>query len=184
MTTQPKVIGLYPAVVNEGTRPTLSKQDEIDFLLRVAVHVEQNGGHNIYLGSLFTNAMVEWVQARIMDDVSPDLYARYREVQAELQETKAMNERQVSLLENVADKHLSEVAGMKESFNSHVDDIMASWNRDKEKLRDGHDAFNQLAAEYARSQGQLKSMGEDLAASALEVQRLKAMIFDLEHPAA
>ena len=52
-----------------------SKAEEIQVLENIRDAVK---GRDLYLASLFTDDMVEWVTKHIQDDIMPDLYACYK----------------------------------------------------------------------------------------------------------
>ena len=53
-----------------------SKAEEIQVLENIRDTVK---GRDLYLASLFTDDMVEWVTKQIQDDIMPDLYACYKD---------------------------------------------------------------------------------------------------------
>jgi len=94
-----------------------SKAEEIQVLENIRDIVR---GRNLYLTSLFTDEMVEWVSKQIKNDIMPDLYAHYKN--ATNIEVEELRER-ISELERTLKAERSKTKGELEELLNQLEEV-------------------------------------------------------------
>ena len=73
------IVNGFLKAVREGN-PTISKDDEYEFMGAIAESFKAGGGAGTYLVSLFTPNMIKWVNRQIELDLRPDLWGTLDEM--------------------------------------------------------------------------------------------------------
>lgn len=72
-------VNMFLKAVREGN-PTISKDDEYEFMGAIAESFKAGGEAGMYLVSLFTPNMIKWVNRQIELDLRPDLWGTLDEM--------------------------------------------------------------------------------------------------------
>ena len=144
-----------------------SKQEEIDLLNKVA----KLFGKGTYMADFFSEKLLGWVEEQLKNDFPPELYEAAAHEKDEHSKTLASSlkkDKRIAELEAMVESQKDSIATIRDSNYLNVSGLEA----DIDSYRTKWEQESYRADGLVASNTQLQE----------EVKRLKAMIFDLEHP--
>ena len=172
-----------------------TKNQEIEALQNFAEKFSDRS----YLGSLFTQAFMDWVEAQVMNDHLPNIMAEYENVcRADTHATEVASERLVEIdglrQENstlVARNHElheelgsaeTEIESLETSVRNQeiaIEDLKGSKRRIEDEANEAHRRNEHLNTELASATDRAEAAEAMVEAMELSILKLKARMFDM-----